>query len=255
MKKKLSIRAMKQFFKLTVFILFLITILVVFLKTESHEVFLESLESKNQFGEPVFNRIKLMSTNERDIWMMNQSHHGKNTPDENWDRLAIVVDKTTQPFTARYYQLPAGPLIWSENPVTKPFRVSCFMCHNNGPRVIRPNNQSATHPINSIETIQIFFLNFKIRSYPRILPDATHLGKTDSVGAPFRWTGNYENETLEVKACTKCHNEIGPRARGKLTRQQTPTIRFMVESGFMPPHDSQLNKNEQKQIMRFMQGF
>jgi len=229
--------------------------LVVFLVTDDHPVIFESLESKNDQGGPVFNQIQFFSTDKNDIWMMNQSHHGPTTEVNKWDRLAIVIDKTQSPPTARFYQLEPGPLVWSQTPATKDFRVSCFMCHNNGPRLIRPNDHSQLTAMGLFDTVKIFFLNFKIRSYQRIALDPIHLQKNESTKIPFRWSGKYENEFLEVKACTKCHQEQGLKSRGKLSRQQSPTIRFMLESGLMPPPGHSLTQAEQQQLERFLAGF
>lgn len=246
---------MKPILKISVLSLLLIIGLVIFLTTEDHEVFFESQESTSSSDGPVFNKIKFFSTEQSDIWMMNQSHHGPLAAPNDWDRLAIVVDKTKSPPTAKFYQFESGPLIWSDSMTTKPFRVSCFMCHNNGPRLIRPNDSSTLNPTHLADSIKIFFLNLKIRAYQRIVPDPIHLQKNTSQTIPFRWPGKYENEFLEVKACTKCHNEQSPAGRGKLSRQQTPTIRFMLESNQMPPRGHHLNAAEHQQIERFLLGF
>jgi hypothetical protein len=103
-------------------------------------ILIESEESKTKELTSVFNQIKWTTTPKRDIWMMNQSHYGTHASNARWERLAIVVDKTKSPPTARFYQLDPGPLVWSDDLPNhrSPFRVSCFNCHSNGPRAIRP---------------------------------------------------------------------------------------------------------------------
>ena len=36
--------------------------------------------------------------------MMKQSHYGTHAKNGEWDRLAIIIDKTKSPMTARFYQ-------------------------------------------------------------------------------------------------------------------------------------------------------
>ncbi len=100
----------------------------------STSILFQSLESKAIDGSADFNRIRWFQLADQDVWMMNQSHHGISAEKEKWDRLAIVVDKTTTPPTAKFYQLKSGPLVWSEDIIQQrvPYKVSCFICHANG---------------------------------------------------------------------------------------------------------------------------
>lgn len=221
--------------------------------SDNQEIFLESKESKTMGDRPVFNKIKLFQFKDRDVWMMNQSHHGIKT--ELWDRLAIVVDKTQNPKTAKFYQFEPGPLEWQENLPERPFKVSCYMCHNNGPRAIRPNYESPLNPTTFKDKIKISYWNLKMKFYGRILPHPSHDAMDLSAEKPFRFHSAYENETLKVKTCMKCHKESGLFARGSLHRQQTPTIKFMLESGEMPPPGFSLSFEEKVQIEKFLEGF
>jgi len=58
-----------------------------------------------------------------------------------------------------------------------------------------------------------------------------------------------------VKTCTHCHNDTGFLARGFLKRQNFLAIRFMVESGNMPPPGFYITAKEKLQIQRFTEGF
>jgi len=224
--------------------------------SDGQEVFLESMESKTIEESPVFNRIKWFQFKDKDVWMMNQSHYGaKGLGPDSWDRLAIVVDKTQNPKTAKFYQLEPGPLEWKENLTQKPFKVSCFMCHNNGPRAIRPNYDSPLNPTTLQDRIKISYWNLRMKLYGRVLPDASHEEMKPALGRPFRFHSTYENEPLRVRTCMKCHKESGLFARGFLSRQQIPTIKFMLESGEMPPAGFTLSLEEKAQMEKFLEGF
>ncbi|MDB9786667.1 hypothetical protein OAB57_01055 [Bacteriovoracaceae bacterium] len=221
---------------------------------DEHEIFIESEESKTISGNAVFNKIKWIKRKNKDIWMMNQSHHGPSLKAEKWDRLAIVVDKSIEPTTVKFYQLGPGPLKWNESSTTtsKPFKVACFMCHSNGPRTIRPNYSSTLSPI---EHLKIYMWNLRIKSYGKVVEDSSHTVFDKKLNTPFRWRGKYENEILKVKTCMKCHKDSGFMARGTLKRQHIPTIKFMIEKGHMPPIGFGLDENEKKALERFLEGF
>lgn len=187
--------------------------------------------------------------------MMNQSHHGSSLAVNLWDRLAIVVDKTTSPKVARFYQLESGPLEWKNDIPIKPFKVSCFMCHNNGPRVIRPNYASPFDPTGMGDELKIAYWNVKIKLYGRVVADKIYDESDFRELPPFRFRGSYENEPLRVATYIKCHKENGFLARGHLRRQQIPTIKFMLESGQMPPVGFWMSSKEKQELESFLEGF
>lgn len=230
-----------------------LAILLVALLAGDQEILIESWESKTTEGNSVFNRIKWFSLPEKDVWMMNQSHHGANS--KAWDRLAIVVDKKTK--TAKFYQLESGPLEWSEDLAKKstPFRVACFLCHNNGPRAIRPQHDSAFALLALREQLKLAYWNLRIKTYGRITESPEHALLDETQRPPFRFRGVYENETLKVKTCVNCHQENGLFARGALHRQQLGTIRFLVENKQMPPPGFSLSEDEKRELTRFLKGF
>lgn len=246
---------MKRILKLTAFVMACLIGLLVFVVHDDQEVFIESKESKTTTGGPVFNRIKWFKFQDKEIWMMNQSHHGSLTPLKSWDRLAIVVDKNQSPPTARFYQFEPGPLEWQEGLEQRPFKVSCFMCHNNGPRVIRPNYDSPFDPTQLKDKLKITYWNLRIRLYGRVLASPIHDAQDKSQLPPFRFRSPYENEPLHVATCIKCHKESGFLARGLLRRQQVPTIKFMLESGQMPPLGFHLSSQEKQELEMFLEGF
>lgn len=226
-----------------------------FCLNDSQEVFIASKESKTISGNPVFNKITWFSGKEKDIWMMNQSHHGARVSEDKWDRLAIVIEKTKSPKVAKFYQFKSGPLKWEEKLEEAPFKVSCFICHPNGPRVIRPNYDSPLDPTTIKDRLKVFFWNLKIKSYGRVIPHKSHTTNDKRLKPPFRWSSKYENEVLKIASCIQCHKEQGFLARGVLTRQNIPTIKFMLAAGKMPPFGFALSNEEKHQLKEFIQGF
>lgn len=227
----------------------------------NQEILIESLESKTKEGNPVFNKIRWLSFHKKDIWLMSQSHHGfiHDQDSSKWDHLAIIVDKKDVPPTARFLQLqtrsPDGKDIVTNAYKEKPFRVSCFLCHTNGPRAIRPVANSLQAPLRLRDHINIFLLNLRIKSYGRVSPHSSHEREDHSLVPPFRRKSPRENETLKVRSCTKCHQESGLIARGYLRRQNAVTIQFMLQNKFMPPLGFSISKDDENILRRFLLGF
>jgi hypothetical protein len=215
----------------------------------------QSEESKTEKGGPVFNRIQLISRGERDVWMMQQSHHGITPNVKTWDRLAIVVDRTKFPTQARFYQLKPGPLEWKPDIEKQEFRVSCFMCHSNGPRAIRPQWDSSDVRLSLQDKARILLWNLRIKSYGRIVYDPIHDDEDHEARVPFRFHTSLENDRLTGVSCTQCHTDSGFFARGFLTRQNAPTIGFMISKEHMPPLWLHLSNSDRKKIEKFLEGF
>ena len=246
---------MKQLYKFVLVLGILPMGLLAFVIYDSQEVFWESKESKTVKGEPVFNRIQFFSEGGQDIWMMNQSHHGAGASGEKLDRLAIVVDKRQSPKRAKFYRLKPGALIWDNNATSIQMNVSCFLCHNNGPRAIRPNLESDKARLSIQDQIKIFTWNVRIKLYGRVIEDDLHREQDKTAQIPFRYRSAYENEPLQIESCTKCHRDTGLFARGILRRQQVTTIRHLVESKQMPPPGFSLAAEDAKVLQRFYRGF
>lgn len=214
----------------------------------------ESRESKNFSLEPVFNEVRWIRSEVRDVWMMNQSHSGAHSQSSNWERLAIVIDKTRTPMVAQFYQIEPGPLEWEDGLRLKKveFRANCFICHNNGPRAIRPNMESSLTPVDWIGRLKINWWNWRIKSYGRIVYDPAHDQEDPGRVVPFRYRSPQDDTELKVKACTRCHSV---QKRGALLRQQSQTIQFLVEQGEMPPSGSMLSSREKTLLEDFLKGF
>jgi hypothetical protein len=189
--------------------------------------------------------------------MMNQSHFGHQPSSEKWERLAIVIDKTTTPKTARFYQFKPGPLEWREDLLQQrvAYRASCFTCHNNGPRALRPVSEGSRTPLSWSEKVKVSLWNLRIKTYGRIKYDERHDVEDKDLAVKFRFEGNPHNDPLLVPVCVKCHNEDSWWARGTLRRQQVSTIRHLVETGQMPPPGFSLTGPDQRKLTDFMHGF
>lgn len=224
-------------------------------KSDFDSIFIQSLESKTKEGKPVFSKISWFSSDDKDVWMMNQSHHGINATGRELDRLAIIVDKTTIPKNVRFLQIKPGPLVWSEDLIQQrvPYKVSCFMCHANGPRAIRADYNGLVKNTFT-EKMKILLINLKIKTQGQIVENSAHIDEDKTLHIPFRHRSKIENDPLLIKACTKCHNESGFLARGFLKRQNFLAIQFMVNNGFMPPPGFAVSEKEKMQIQRFTEG-
>jgi hypothetical protein len=227
------------------------------LATDSQSVHIESAESKNLELKSVFNEIRWIPGVKRDIWMMNQSHFGRHPQTSHWERLAIVIDKTKSPPVAKYYQFEAGPLIWEDSLLAKqvPYRASCFICHNNGPRALRPMSESQEASLNFRDRAKILLWNARIKTYGRIHYDLEHDEKDKTLAVPFSFHTSADQDELKVKTCVICHKEQGFLGRGALVRQQTGTIKSMVVRGEMPPPGFRLSEAENKELQDFLKGF
>lgn len=218
-------------------------------------IVIQSLESKTIDNNPVYNKIAFSSVGQKDIWMMNQSHHRIKADKNKWDRLAIVVDKEKSPTEATFLQLPPGELVWNDNLMKQNinFKVSCFMCHSNGPRAIRPNYKDYNVPL--LSKAKVFIWNLKIKSYGLIKENPKQLTLDEKLEVPFRHRYSADNIELNVKSCNQCHSgENKLFYRNKLTRQNNISIKFMIENKIMPPPGFSISKNDLKEIKKFIRG-
>ena len=222
---------------------------------DNQPILIQSLESKTQENKPVYNKISYISIGKKDVWMMNQSHDGVEAKKDKWDRVAIVVDKSKKPMDAIFLQLPPGELEWNdklfENKIN--YKVSCFMCHSNGPRVIRHDQNGNNISLKS--KVKIFFWNLKIKSYGLIIENSEQLALDANLEVPFRHRQSADNEELKVKSCTVCHSgEDKWIDRNKLFRQNNISIKFMIENKIMPPPGFSISQSDAKELKKFLRG-
>ena len=219
-------------------------------------ILIQSLESKTVENKPVYNQISLQSTDKKDVWMMNQSHHGLKADQKKWDRLAIIVNKETNPNEVTFLQLPPGKLEWNDDLLKKKveYKVSCFMCHSNGPRVIRPDEKEVK--VSFSKKVKIAMWNLKIKTYGAMKESKVQVLFDKTSVVPFRYPYSLDNEKLELKSCTKCHNGGSDLfSRNQLTRQNIIAIKFMVENKMMPPLGFSVSEHDRKELNKFIKGF
>jgi hypothetical protein len=210
--------------------------------TSGTPVVFQSLESVTETGAPVYNRVRLLPGWNRDIWLMQQSHHGLDAEFGKWDRLAIVVDKTTRPYRADFYQLAPGELAYEDAPV--PLKARCFACHANGPRAVRPDFDSPNAGLNLASVLRTAVWNLRIRGYGRV---ESRPGHTFQDGVPFKSTLSILSRPLELGTCSHCHAPDGDR--GELKLEHLGTALFMIERGFMPPAPYRISEEERERLL------
>lgn len=218
-------------------------------------IIFESLESQTLSGGKVFNKITFNPGFSKDIWLMQQSHFGKNIEPSKWDRLAIVVEKNGSQKTAKFYQLKSE----IDNPEESfekqkiSYKVACFICHSNGPRLIRPNFENSH--LSLTDRFKIGLMNFRIKSYGPIYDNEDQKKEDLKSKTPFRYQTEVDNEILNIKSCVKCHNDKNFFGRGYLRRQNLLSIQFMLKNKSMPPSGHIISKKDSVKLELFLKGF
>ncbi len=204
----------------------------------------QSLESITESGSPVFNEIKFILGWEKDIWLMRQSHHGSSLDPKQWDKLAIVVDKTKSPTIASFYQLAEGDLSFNSQNEIQPLKARCFACHSNGPRAVRMNINSDLIQPSFSERITVALWNLRIKTYGKVKSvEGVHFDK----GVSFKSKLPILSRPLALKSCTKCHGDNG--IRNALSLEQIGTANFLVKNRLMPPFPFAIS-NEDSQVLK-----
>ena len=176
---------------------------------------------------------------------MKQSHQGVDASEKQWDRVSIEVNQKNK--EALFKQHESFGDFQSDTP-TKPFSVSCYLCHSNGPRAIRPNWDSKRAPIGLWDSARIHLWNLRIKLYG---PLEGFAGKG---AGGFKMKNPLFEKVLKVKACARCHNEDF-MGRGSLKKHHFLSIRFMLEKGYMPPKGFSLSSKEKSQVLNFLSSF
>lgn len=188
----------------------------------------KSWESKGPTGGEVYNEISYKKEQDKEIWMMRQSHFGPHPNKKTWDRVALIMNDGNVSF----YQLAPGEMDF-KNFKEIPKKVDCLNCHSNGPRLIRPDPESSL-PL--FQRLKITWWNYKIKNTGHIKQQEQN-----------------QFQTLNLRACTRCHNnQDGPRSF--LTEKNRDTILFLVEKKLMPPNRF-LKKKELIEVKKFIAGF
>jgi cytochrome c553 len=241
--------AKKMAYKLFCALLLLLGGVVVFAKSQvNNSVTIESMESKTTSGHPVYNTIKFYASKDQDTWVMLQSHDGIKHPIEEWDQIKITVDKKARPYQVSYHQYKDGKEI--------ELKASCYTCHSNGPRAIRPNYDSMDVNYNVKAKLNVAWMNLQIKMYGKSKIKISNYKLNGAYRkVPLKYFGKADTETLKVKTCTYCHKADGLMARGELQRQHITTISHLTKTHQMPPWPFKLSKAEQKELSKFLKGF
>lgn len=221
----------------------LFSILTALALSDKSPVPFESLESVTETGTAVFNEVQFIPGWKQDVWFMRQSHDGTALPKEQWDHLAIVVDKSNKQTVATFYQLAPedGKFTPSAtNNAVIPFKARCFACHANGPRAIRAKNNSSDLSLNWWQKMRLGLWNMRIKSYGRV--ESVGASQFNS-GAPFKSKLSILAQTLELKTCSRCHSPTG--IRNPLKLEHLGTARFLVKHKLMPPFPFRADKDEE----------
>lgn len=208
-------------------------------------VAIESVESKTTWLNPVYNQIQLRTQGTRDVWEMRQSHQGPNAPIAQWDHIRIVVDRKTTPAQVSYYQLEHN------QPVE--LKASCYTCHANGPRALRPRLDSPERPLSVLDRATVALMNLRIKSYgPMRIQRESYRLRGEPRKVPLAFFSQHDQAPLRVATCLKCHNTEDRFGRGQLQWQHRTTIRQLVAQGTMPPWPYRLSAEEKTELERFL---
>lgn len=194
-------------------------------------ILFKSYESKTKDNKEVWNKITLISTNDKDIWKMKQSHHGISS--KVWDDIEIIVTKKSYPYRAQYKQLKDGKII--------DYKASCFRCHPNGPRLIRPHLNTQ---LSIKEKILLTKMNSLIKSYGYVKTEDVFKSKVPLIKSRIN-----KSKHLKIKSCYKCHNGI---ERGFITKENTETAKFLLLNKQMPPWPYTIGKAEVNLLNEFL---
>lgn len=205
------------------------------LVTDTPVVGFLSLESKTENNGQVWNRIRFLQQDGKDIWLMKQKHE---TADDN---LAIVVDPKQN--TARFYQLQPGPLVWNGPQEAIPLQARCYACHSNGPRAIRPDYKNAPLPWSDQLVVEAWNLRVKLYGQLQSLE-----GFNTESGVRFQSGLSYLEKPLNLPTCLKCHSENGIRA--PLKKEHLLTSAFLVKNKMMPPFPFELSEEEMALLLK-----
>lgn len=208
------------------------------------QVLIESIESKTEKNEPIFNKISFVEGKNKDTWLMKQSHKGVHAKTADWEELKIEVDKTKMPHVARFYQLKNNKEI--------EYRVACYLCHANGPRAIRANLNSKNIEYDLKDLYTINYWNLKIKMYGKVKTAEETSLESKKRKTPLKFEGAYMNEMLNVKTCNYCHGTESFWGRAPLKRQHFMAIKHLVKTKAMPPWPFQLSAEEEKEINDFL---
>jgi mono/diheme cytochrome c family protein len=200
------------------------------------------------------NRIRMVSFEHFDLWLMRQRQGDADTPaPAHWSLVAIVVDKPTAEMgasVAHYMEFTREPLVAGKNPVLAPMTAPCLNCHASGPRVIRPTSASL-NDMTERDKNMLAQYNRTVRSY-------ANLRNAERPGTLPREATASARQPLLLPRCAGCHSDASA-IRGPLFPWQRDTINFMTtarhDAAAMPPSGPALTAAEHAELQHWSGSF
>jgi hypothetical protein len=178
--------------------------------------------SINFFEEPTLNSIEWLANADFDVWLLRQ----KIFREDDFRSYALVYDKRKAPPTAYYVQVERNGYKWRGG--------SCYECHVNGPRLIRPLKPALASDQRALETFNAY-----LATLPAV---ETHF--------PISEPRDRGAERLRLQKCDQCHNDV---ERGAIYSTHAAASAFLVASGEMPIGDT-LTAEESYELRRWVES-
>lgn len=182
-----------------------------------------SLDSSLDAGvrQPMLNYVSMFSNSSVNVFLLVQ----KPLSQHEWKYYSIVEDKSVSPSVAYYGDVLPDRIDFKG--------AECFACHASGPRVIRPFREDLISDV-----VQANVINEYIMGHDSPMMNFPSGELRVEYGAP-----------LTLKRCAKCHSESGERS--PLYRVHAPSIRALVDHGYMPPKGT-LSTEEAVELLKWI---
>lgn len=154
------------------------------------------------FKEPVLNSIQLLSNKSFDIWILRQ----KTFAESDFRTYALVHEKRKFPNEAYYIQIKDDGYYWRGG--------TCYECHVNGPRLIRPLRDDLVSDDSIMRSINQYILSLPVIE--------THFPENEPRNASSR---------LRLEKCDRCHNDVD---RAAIYQVHAATTEMLVAAHEMP---------------------
>lgn len=162
--------------------------------------------SINFFEEPTLNSIEWLANADFDVWLLRQKIFQEN----DFRSYALVYDKRKAPPTAYYLEVKQDGYKWRGG--------TCYECHVNGPRLIRPLKPELVGNQRTLEEVNAYLATLPVVE--------THF--------PANEPRDNGAERLRFPKCDQCHNDV---ERGAIYSTHADASALIVASGEMPIRD------------------
>jgi len=187
----------------------------------------ESRESTESVGTSVTNCVTHEEKDSWSVYWMRQRQGPGSAARTSWTLLAIATHRETR--TSFFYKFPKAPFRGAKTPVA--LDPPCFACHANGPRKLRPSQDSEARiglDVSARKLLAAF--NNDIER----LPAQRIVVPTDPVLRNAMFGVGADLSPHNDDACVMCHNG---RRRAVLRGLHSDTAGFLRKIGAMPPHE------------------